>query len=188
MLRPPVLRPRRIGHQHLCVQTEAIQGFVDSKMMNEADVTTPRIAGEEVSIHLDRVVPVYPLTEGLPQRWLRSLIWRTLASYGNQIEERFQKPDAGCRVHAAPSTSGRQGAGLETFPHRREAIRWLHFPDELAQAERARQRLALDEFIELQIQIQTRRRNLQAKARGLPCAGDNRFIKPFLARLSEPIK
>lgn len=159
--RPLSLKPRIIDHP----ETEVVE------------------AGEEVSIHLDRVVPVYPLTEGLPQRWLRSLIWRTLASYGNQIEERFQKPDAGCRVHAAPSTSGRQGAGLETFPHRREAIRWLHFPDELAQAERARQRLALDEFIELQIQIQTRRRNLQAKARGLPCAGDNRFIKPFLARL-----
>src|SRR5437867_1245301 len=34
--------------------------------------------GEENFIHLSRFTPIYPLTEGLPQRWLRSLIWRTL--------------------------------------------------------------------------------------------------------------
>src|SRR5438093_12960018 len=31
--------------------------------------------GEENFIHLNRIVPIYPLTEGLPQRWLRSLVW-----------------------------------------------------------------------------------------------------------------
>src|SRR5262249_49521238 len=36
-------------------------------------------AGEENFIHLSRITPIYPLTEGLPQRWLRGLIWRTLA-------------------------------------------------------------------------------------------------------------
>jgi RecG-like helicase len=35
----------------------------------------------------------------------------------------------------------------------------------------------------MQIAIQTRRRNLEKNARALPCAGDNRLIKPFLAAL-----
>ena len=59
----------------------------------------------------------------------------------------------------------------------------LHFPDTVADTESARRRLALDEFIELQRQIQLRRRNFETKAQALPCGGDNHLIKPFLARL-----
>src|ERR1051326_3317301 len=39
-------------------------------------------AGEEVPIHLNRITPVYPLTEGITQRWLRGLIYRTLIKEG----------------------------------------------------------------------------------------------------------
>ena len=59
----------------------------------------------------------------------------------------------------------------------------IHFPEELTDAEFARQRLALDEFVELQIQIQARRKKFEASANALPCAGDNRLMKPFLAEL-----
>ncbi len=122
-------------------------------------------AGEEVSIHLDRLVPVYPLTEGLPQRWLRTLLWRALAVFEKQVKEPWpQLP-------------------LSDLPPRAQAIRALHFPEESIDAERARQRLALDEFLELQIRIQTRRRNLQQNARAWPCAGNNRLIKPYLKNL-----
>ena len=69
------------------------------------------------------------------------------------------------------------------LPSRARAIRLLHFPETEADAELARQRLALDEFIELQRQIQLRRRNFESKARALPCARDNHLIKPFLAGL-----
>ena len=43
--------------------------------------------GEESFIHINRIAPVYPLTEGLPQRWLRGLIWRTLEKFEAQIAE-----------------------------------------------------------------------------------------------------
>src|SRR5439155_26331025 len=69
------------------------------------------------------------------------------------------------------------------FPSRAEAVRMLHFPEAEQDAEQARRRLALDEFIELQRQIQLRRRNFETRAQGLPCGGDNRLMKPFLARL-----
>jgi ATP-dependent DNA helicase RecG len=63
------------------------------------------------------------------------------------------------------------------------AIRKLHFPDTMQEIEPARRKLALDEFIELQLQIQARRKHFEQKAEAFPCRGDNRLIKPFLARL-----
>src|SRR5256885_13861766 len=44
-------------------------------------------AEDENWIHLNRITPIYPLTEGLPQRWLRSLIWRTLEQFESAIAE-----------------------------------------------------------------------------------------------------
>ena len=120
---------------------------------------------DDESIHMNRVVPVYPLTEGLPQRWLRALIWRALGVF----EGRFDEPWPGIK--------------LDGFVSFRSAIHNLHFPGEVAEAEAARQRLALDEFIQLQLDIQKRRRNLEAHTRGLPCGGDNRLMKPFLRQL-----
>jgi ATP-dependent DNA helicase RecG len=121
--------------------------------------------GEEPTAHFDRLAPIYPLTEGLPQRWLRGLLWRTLARYEPAIPE----------PHPEVFPAG--------LPTRANAIHMLHFPVEQADADVARERLALDEFFELQVAIQTRRRTMQSRAQALPCGGDNRLIKPFLARL-----
>jgi ATP-dependent DNA helicase RecG len=120
---------------------------------------------EDESIHMNRVVPIYPLTEALPQRWLRALIARAL--------DRFE-PDL---IEPWPNLQPQDFLNLRT------AIRQLHFPAEIVAAEKARQRLALDEFIALQLAIQRRRRNLESKARALPCGGDNRLMKPFLRQL-----
>jgi ATP-dependent DNA helicase RecG len=42
---------------------------------------------ELASIHMGRVVPVYPLTEGLPQRLLRSLQYRVVDAHAEQVAE-----------------------------------------------------------------------------------------------------
>lgn len=150
--------------------------------------------GDESSAHLHRIVPVYPLTEGLSQRWLRGLIWRTLEEYAGQIPEPHQTligPTCG-RVgeimqssEPAPSAalSGSEPQNLS----RAEAIRSLHFPAELPDVERARRRLALDEFLDLQIAVRARREKLLAQARSLPCKGDNSLIRPYLAQLGFPL-
>ena len=151
-------KPRTMDHP----ETEVIEG------------------GEEGFIHVNRIAPVYPLTEGLPQRWLRGLIWRTLGKFvaaprqsaanfpeWNKFDERIA---ALCRDAA-------------TMPTRANAVRMIHFPEELTDVEIARRRLALDEFVELQIQIQSRRKNFEAKSSALPCGGDNRLMKSFLSRL-----
>jgi len=121
--------------------------------------------GDELFVHIDRVAPIYPLTEGLPQRFLRGLIWRTLARYEEQVVEPHP------------------GLILPDLPSRANAIHMLHFPGEMNDTIKARERLALDEFVEMQLAIQRRRKNLEMLAKGLPCAGDNRLIKPFLRQL-----
>jgi len=122
-------------------------------------------AGEESSIHINRIAPIYPLTEGLPQRWLRGLIWRTLLQFGSQVAEPWP------------------GFSQATLPTRANAVRMLHFPEEFSDCEIARRRLALDEFVELQRGILGRRKNLESHSAGLPCGGDNRWMRPFLAGL-----
>ena len=128
----------------------------------ETEVIEP---GEESSIHINRIAPIYPLTEGLPQRWLRGLIWRTMENFERHLAEPLPSPD------------------LQFFPTHANAIRMIHFPEALTDVEIARRRLALDEFTALQLQIQKRRKNFEARRKALPCGGNNRLIKPFLTRL-----
>lgn len=121
--------------------------------------------GAEQSIHLHRIVPVYPLTEGLTQRWLRALVWRALPQTAG----------------AAPDLH--PGADLPEPPGRTAALAALHFPAEEGDAETARQRLALDELLGLQMTLQRRRQRLRACAAPVSCAGDNRLMRPFLRGL-----
>jgi len=141
--KPKSLKPRTMDHP----ETEVIE------------------PGEEMFIHVNRIVPIYPLTEGLPQRWLRGLIWRTLPRHVSEFD-------------AAESSQAIAG-----LPSLGAAVHSLHFPEELNETETARRRLALQEFIALQLEIGRRRRALQQNARALPCAGDNSLIRPFLKQL-----
>jgi ATP-dependent DNA helicase RecG len=136
-------KPRTMDHP----ETEVIEG------------------GEESFIHIARIAPIYSLTEGLPQRWLRGLIWRTLEKFETQFDAQVTRYND------------------TTLPSRSNAIRMIHFPEELTDVEIARRRLALDEFVELQLQIQSRRKKFEANVKAIPCGGDNHLMKPFLAHL-----
>jgi ATP-dependent DNA helicase RecG len=136
--------------------------------------TEPIEAGEEEFIHVNRIVPIHPLTEGLTARVMRGLVWRALElckSAGWRMEREGTKLPVGHSLAASLT------ADTTT------AIRQLHFPDEMDDADRARRRLALNEFITLQRGVLERRKKFEASAKGLPCGGDNRLIKPFLAQL-----
>ena len=140
--------------------------------------------GDDEFIHVNRIVPVHPLTEGLTARVLRTLVWRALEKFEGEIAE----PEVGRVTPCAPASVATRRraedcAPYQHLPSRANAVRMIHFPEELTDAEIARQRLALDEFVALQFQIQARRKKFEASAKALPCAGDNRLMKPFLAQL-----
>ncbi len=140
--KPLSLRPRTMDHP----ETEVV--------VNDA----------ESQLHLNRIVPVYSLTEGVPQRWLRGLLARVVKDFAPHV------------IEPQPAPSG--------SPSRAEALRMIHFPEQADEIETARRRLALDEFIALQLAIQKRRRAWESRATSLPCAGTNHLMRPFLERLT----
>lgn len=145
-------RPRRMDHPEF-------------ERVGRRDIENTPSARVRSRIHLGRLVPVYPLTEGITQRQLRDWVHETMERFAAAIEE--PKPEI------LPAL----------WPSRQESFRHLHFPPDPDAAVRARQRLALDEFVALQWSLQRRRRNLQRRATALPCSGDNRWMGSFLKSL-----
>ncbi|MGV3774885.1 MAG: ATP-dependent DNA helicase RecG [Verrucomicrobiales bacterium] len=121
---------------------------------------------DENCVHLKRLVPVYPLTDGISQRWLRGLVWDLL------FVEQLEIPEKPWSAFLP-----------DTYPRLKRAFEMLHYPDEPFQFALGRNRLALDELMDLQVAIQSRRRALESKAKAIPVVGDNRLIKPFLKNL-----
>ena len=139
--KPDSLKPRNIDHP----ETELVE------------------PGEDEFIHVNRIVPVHPLTEGLTARVMRTLVWRALEKFEKEIAE------PNCRTGVAPAISKKSNCRRLrslSFPHRANAVRMIHFPEELTDVEIARQRLALDEFVALQFQIQSRRKKFEAQREG----------------------
>jgi ATP-dependent DNA helicase RecG len=91
----------------------------------------------ESYIHIDRIAPIYNLTEGLSQRVLRRLMYEATQKAA------FSTPE----FYPAPAH----------MMSRQEAFRVIHFPESFPAEERARQRLAYDEFFVLQCVVALRR-------------------------------
>jgi len=90
---------------------------------------------EEDLLHTGRIVPVYPLTEGIAQRQLRRWIADVLEDVMPEVEEAL--PESWRTSRELPSIS--------------DAIRHVHLPPDLETAQCARRRLAYDELLGLQL-------------------------------------
>src|SRR5438046_5589289 len=115
---------------------------------------------EEISIHFRRITPIYPATEGLSQRVLRSIVYRLLKEI-------------------APASGG-----LETLLPRAlmnsdmttaAAIRAIHFPNDWQQRQAAREHLVLSEFFAMQILIASRRTNASIRVGEAHCGPGTLF-------------
>ncbi|MCS7066151.1 MAG: ATP-dependent DNA helicase RecG, partial [Fimbriimonadales bacterium] len=94
-------------------------------------------------LHVNRVVPIYPLTEGLGQKRMRQIMY-------NAIQH----------AHLAPEVLPRAlRERLQLMPIQ-EAIQQVHFPDRMERIEPARQRLVFEEFFLLQLGIGRQRQQL----------------------------
>ncbi|MBI2878189.1 MAG: ATP-dependent DNA helicase RecG [Candidatus Rokubacteria bacterium] len=102
---------------------------------------------DEESLHMGRLVPVYPLTEGLTQRPMRSLLHRVVEAHADRV------PDP-----LPPELLGRR----RLVPLAR-ALRAVHFPEAEEAARAARRRLAFEEFLLLQLGLAIRRRREGAR-------------------------
>jgi ATP-dependent DNA helicase RecG len=89
------------------------------------------------SIHLERIVPIYRNITGIPQRRLRELIHQTLGACDRESV-------------CAPYD-------VDPAVRRYDSFRAVHFPDDMAAAQAARRRFALEEFFALQLNVVWRR-------------------------------
>lgn len=103
------------------------------------------------SLHTNRLVPVYPLTEGLGLRYLRSVIHNALEVFESIIKDPL------------PESVRLQNnlIGL------REALWGIHFPDDIDIKDAARKRLVFDELFGLQLQLAYRRYQRDEHEKGL---------------------
>jgi ATP-dependent DNA helicase RecG len=118
---------------------------------------------EELSIHFRRITPIYPATEGLSQRLLRSMIYRLV----NELPSAELEPLVPCNLV--------QG-------ERREAIHAIHFPDSWEARDSAREHLVLIEFFRMQILIASRRADASNR-RGQRHCGAGALLDRFLKLL-----
>lgn len=93
-------------------------------------------------VHTARIVPVYPLTEGLTNRWLRRLIHSVVEYWVDKIPDALPE-NIRARENLLPLT---------------EALREIHFPSSFEKMEQARRRLALDEFLLIQLGVLRQRK------------------------------
>ena len=118
-------------------------------------------------IHTGRLVPIYPLTEGLTARNMRRIIWQALESWASSIKE-FLPKDLLKRTKLNPLT---------------ESIRQAHFPDNLHLFEQARRRLAFNELLVLQLAVHMQRKDWQQSGNAIPITDKKRLVPMFLKKL-----
>ena len=92
-------------------------------------------SGDDEPIHAGALVPVYSTTEGLPQRTLRSMMWRLVEAFAGDVPETL-------------SEAVRRRRNVVAL---HDALRSAHFPANQAALDTAHRRLAYEDFLLLQL-------------------------------------
>jgi ATP-dependent DNA helicase RecG len=122
------------------------------------------LLGSKELIHTARLVPVYPLTQGLYPRQVRRWMKEVINGWAWQLRD-FLPSETRDRHH------------LLDLP---EAITQAHYPDNWSMAEKARERLAFDELFLLQLGLLARKRDWQESQPGNAFSADEGIIDGFL--------
>jgi ATP-dependent DNA helicase RecG len=103
---------------------------------------------ESQNLHTNRIVPIYPLTSNITQRWLRRLMYEVVTYWAPRVAEPLPE-------------SIRQSAQVVDLP---TALQQTHFPSSPEQLRVARYRLAFDEILMLQLGVLSQKRNWQNRS------------------------
>src|SRR3989338_7660136 len=123
---------------------------------------------ESETIHTGRITPIYPLSEGLAQRSLRSAMKEVVDHY-IPIEIKEFLPEAIRKKHS-----------LMALP---DAIRSMHFPDDLETFQAARRRIIFDEFFIFELKLLSKIRMVQLKERSVAFHGGEKLLREFCRAL-----
>ncbi|HEU4723871.1 MAG TPA: ATP-dependent DNA helicase RecG [Candidatus Eisenbacteria bacterium] len=139
-----------------CLFSGTVQVFRGPELHNPE--FEPAEGGDK--LHVARLAPRYPLTEGVSERWIRTRIRDALdglPEVPDVVEERWRRD--------------------LRLPSLDRALRGIHFPETLQEPEAARRRLALEELLRLQVALQYARRRHR-----------DRVVAPSLAEGAEAMR
>ncbi len=124
---------RQLSQARQVVLSGEIEQYLGRLTMNSPDWEP---LSEEL-LHTNRIVPVYPLTQDLSQKWLRGIMHKVVTNLSPFVTD--------------PLPAGlKQEAELVDLP---QAMWDIHFPASSAALKAAKQRLAFDEIFKLQMGV-----------------------------------
>lgn len=125
----------------------ALSGKID-QYLGRLVINNPELEPlEQQQLSTNRIVPVYPLTAQITQRWIRRLM--------NQVVTQWA-----ARVRDPLPESLRRSAGLVELS---TALLQIHYPDSAERLKAARHRLAFDEIFFLQLGVLRQKRTWQER-------------------------
>ncbi len=119
-----------------------VEQYLGRLVMNNPDFEPV----ETESLHTNRIVPIYSLTEKITQKWLRGLMNQVVTHWAPRVTDHLPE-------------SVRSAAKL---PELGEALLQAHFPDTQDRLKSARKRLAFDEIFFLQMGVLRQKRDWQS--------------------------
>lgn len=121
---------------------------------------------EKDNLHLRRIVPCYPLTEGLSQRVLRRIIKTNLEEKSSYLVDSLP-----CEI--------RKRYSFISLP---QALDNIHFPEDFSRQKEARRRLVFEELFLLQSALALKREE-HKKESGIPFSTDRELTSSFFHSL-----
>jgi len=124
------------------------------------------------SSNFGRIMPVYPLTEGLFQNLIRKIVKNAFLSIDTEIDDEIP-------VYLRNRYS---------FPKKYDALHKIHFPEDLKDIEKARRALAYEELFYLQLVILRRRIKritVRTSRKTIPFSLKQKLVKRLPFKLTE---
>jgi ATP-dependent DNA helicase RecG len=153
---------KRLHSGDIIVFSGKVEQYLGRLVMNNPDWEPV----EQQQLNTNRIVPVYPLTAQITQRWLRRVQNDVVTYWAPRLQDPL--PENLCRSAALVDLS--------------TALMQIHFPDSWESLKAAQERLSFDEIFLLQLGVMRQKRAWQERtAREYPASQD--WVESQLARL-----
>lgn len=139
--------------------------FYHGRQFQPKEFTTLAREGEDASEESGTIFPVYPATEGLTHRQVRTLIAENLDDLLRKAKDEDLLP-----------REIRERAGLVPLA---QALDWMHRPTSLKDVEQGRRRLAYEELFFLQLLYAQAHHRAAAERPGIAFPRRDTLVKPF---------
>jgi ATP-dependent DNA helicase RecG len=127
----------------------------------------PESEGEDNLLHTKRIVPIYSLTKGISQRVLRKIAYRAVTDYKDKLNDNL--PPKLIKKHNLLSLD--------------EAIGQIHFPEELEEINKAKERLIYEELFGFEMVMAYRKHNIDHDKKGTAFKIDKKLLDKFIKSL-----